>query len=111
MKRGYAGAESGKGAIYTWEGNSQVGSGRIEIADTQPPSKIMIKLDMIKPIAAHNDVVFSLEPRGTATNVTWAMSGPVPYFAKIIHVFMNMDRMVGGDFEAGLANLKAAAEK
>jgi hypothetical protein len=111
MKRGYAGPPAGKGAIYTWDGNNQVGSGRIEIAEAQPPSKVAIKLDMLKPFEAHNDVAFTLEPQGPATRVTWAMTGPVPYFAKIIHVFVNMDKMVGGDFEAGLAKMKAAAEK
>ena len=111
MKRTYSGAESGKGAIYEWNGNSNVGAGRIEITDTTPPSKVMINLDMLKPFEAHNNVVFTLEPKGETTSVTWAMSGPVPYFAKIMHVFMNVDRMVGTDFEAGLANMKAVAEK
>ena len=111
MKRGYAGPPSGKGAVYTWEGNSKVGSGRIEIAGTEPPSKVAIKLDMLKPFEAHNDVAFTLVPEGAATRVTWAMTGPVPYLAKIMHVFMNMDKMVGGDFEAGLAKMKAVAEK
>lgn len=111
MKRTYSGAESGKGAIYEWDGNSNVGAGRIEITDTTPPSKVMINLDMLKPFEAHNNVVFTIEPNGETTSVTWAMSGPVPYFAKIMHVFMNVDRMVGGDFETGLANMKAVAEK
>jgi hypothetical protein len=111
MKRTYSGAESGKGAIYEWDGNSNVGAGRIEITDTTPPSKVMINLDMLKPFEAHNNVVFTIEPNGETTSVTWAMSGPVPFFAKIMHVFMNVDRMVGGDFETGLANMKAVAEK
>jgi hypothetical protein len=109
MKRHYGGAVGGKGATYSWEGNGQVGAGRMEITEAQTPSKVALALDMIKPISAHNTVVFTLEPQGEATRVTWAMSGNVPYFAKIIHVFMNMDKMVGGDFEAGLANLQAAA--
>ncbi len=111
MKRGYAGPPARKGAVYTWAGNSKVGSGRIEIADVQPPSKVAIKLDMLKPFEAHNDVAFTLEPEGSATRVTWAMTGPVPYLAKIMHVFINMDKMVGGDFESGLASMKAAAER
>jgi hypothetical protein len=111
MKRTFSGAASGKGAIYEWQGNSNVGAGRITITDTVPPSKVMIDLDMLKPFEAHNKVEFTLEPRGDTTSVTWAMAGSTPYMAKIMHVFMNVDRMVGGDFEAGLASLKSVAEK
>jgi hypothetical protein len=66
---------------------------------------------MIKPFPTHNIVNFTLEPKGQSTNVTWAMQGPVPFMAKIVHVIVNVDRVVGGDFEAGLANLKALAER
>jgi len=111
MKRTFGATVAGRGAVYEWDGNGQVGSGRITIVDTAPPSKVDIKLDMLRPIAAHNDVEFTLAPEGGATKVTWAMTGQVPYVAKIIHVFFNMDRMVGGDFETGLANLKRIAEK
>ena len=111
MRRTLSGAAAGKGAVYEWEGDRNVGSGRIEIADAMPPSKVTIKLDMIKPFPTHNIVNFILEPKGQSTNVTWAMQGPVPFMAKIVHVIFNMDRMVGGDFEAGLANLKAIAER
>jgi uncharacterized protein YndB with AHSA1/START domain len=111
MKRTFGAATSGKGATYAWEGNKDVGQGRMEIADSVPPSKVVLNLDFVKPFEAHNLVVFTLEPKGDATNVTWAMQGDTPYFAKIIHVFINMDKMVGKDFEAGLANLKAAAEQ
>jgi carbon monoxide dehydrogenase subunit G len=111
MKRTYGAATRGKGAVYAWEGNKDVGQGRMEIAESSSPSKVALKLDFLKPFEAHNIVEFTLEPKAGATNVTWAMQGDTPYFAKIIHVFINMDRMVGKDFEAGLANLKAAAEK
>jgi hypothetical protein len=97
--------------VYAWEGNKDVGQGRMEIAESVPPGRVAIKLDFVKPFEAHNIVEFKLEPKGDMTNVTWAMQGPTPYFAKIIHVFINMDSMVGQDFEAGLANLKAAAER
>jgi uncharacterized protein YndB with AHSA1/START domain len=110
MKRTF-GAKSGKGATYAWEGNKDVGQGRMEIADSVPPSRIAIKLDFVKPFEAHNDVVFTLEPKGDTTNVRWTMQGQTPYFAKIVHLFLDVDKMVGKDFEAGLANLKAAAEK
>ena len=111
MKRTYGTTTSGKGAVYAWEGNKDVGQGRMEIAASSPPSKVTLKLDFIKPFEAHNIVDFTLEPKGDSVNVTWTMRGDTPYLAKIMHVFINMDRMVGNDFEAGLANLKAAAEK
>lgn len=111
MKRTYSGAAIGKGAAYEWEGNWEVGRGRVEITDTSPPSRVQIKLDMLKPIEGHNIVEFTLDPRGDVTNVTWAMHGPSPYISKVMGLFINMDKMVGKDFETGLANLKAIAEK
>ena len=110
MKRSYSGAEKGKGAAYAWEGNGKVGQGRMEVTDAAP-SRVALDLDFIKPFEAHNKVVFTLTPKGDATEVNWAMQGPVPYMAKIVHVFMDRDGMVGKDFEAGLANLKAITEK
>ena len=111
MKRTHSGAASGKGAVYEWEGNSKVGKGRMEIVDTSPPSKVTVKLDFLKPFEGHNVAEFTLEPKGDSTNVTWAMHGPAPYISKLMAVFVSMDSMVGKDFEAGLANMKAAAEK
>lgn len=109
MKRSF-GATLGKGATYAWEGNHEVGQGSMEIAESVPPSRVAIRLDFVKPFEAHNLVEFTLEPRGDATAVNWSMQGHTPYFAKILHLFFDMDRMVGRDFEAGLARLKAAAE-
>ena len=111
LKRSYGTTTSGKGATYAWEGNKDVGVGSMEIAESVPPSRVGIKLNFVEPFEARNDVVFTLEPRGDTTNVRWAMRGNIPYFAKIIHLFFDMDRMVGSDFEAGLAALKAAVEK
>jgi len=111
MKRTRSGAANGKGAVYAWDGDKNVGKGRMEIAEASPPSKVSLKLDFERPFEAHNIVNFTMEPKGDATSVTWAMQGPVPYMAKIVHVIFNMDRMVGRDFEAGLANLKTLAEK
>jgi hypothetical protein len=111
MKRSYGAVTSGKGATYAWEGNKDVGAGSMEIAESSSPSKVTLKLDFVKPFEAHNIVEFALKSKDGATNVTWAMQGNTPYFAKIIHVFISMDRMVGKDFEAGLSNLKTAAEK
>ena len=105
LKRSYSGPESGKGAAYAFD------SGTIEIIDTAPPSKVTMTLHMLEPIETRNTVDFILQPKGDRTEVTWAMHGPVPYLAKIVHLFIDMDRMVGGEFEAGLASLKAIAEK
>jgi uncharacterized protein YndB with AHSA1/START domain len=111
MKRTFSGAERGRGAVYEWDGNNNVGKGRMEITDTSPPNKVVIKLDFIKPFEGHNVAEFTMAPQGDATNVTWAMYGPSAYITKLIGTFMNMDRMIGNDFEAGLANLKIVAEK
>jgi hypothetical protein len=111
MKRTFSGAPSGKGAVYEWDGDKNVGQGRMEISDTSPPSKVTIRLDFLRPFEAHNMVEFTLAAKGDYTDVTWAMQGPVPYPAKVIHVFFDMDSMVGKDFETGLANLKSISEK
>jgi hypothetical protein len=111
MTRSFSGAESGQGAVYAWEGNKNVGSGRMEILDAATPSKIIIKLDFLKPFEAHNTAEFTMLPQGDATSVNWVMHGPAPFLSKMMQVFMNMDRMIGKDFEAGLANLKGLAEK
>jgi hypothetical protein len=105
----YQGPQAGPGAVYHFAGNKEVGKGSIAIVDTAP-SKVTMKLDMIEPFEGHNIVEFLLAPKGDSTEVTWAMHGPSPYLGKLIGLFMNMDRMIGRDFEAGLANLKARAE-
>lgn len=109
MKRTYSGAAAGVGAIYSWQGDANVGSGRMEVLSSTA-QEIRIKLDFLKPFEAHNTAIFTLAPQTDGTEVTWAMEGPVPYFAKIIHLFFNMDKMVGGDFAAGLADLKIVVE-
>lgn len=111
MKRTHSGAASGKGAVYEWDGNKEVGAGRMEIVEASPPSAVRIKLDFVKPFAAHNFAEFTLAPKGDATTVTWAMYGPNTYVSKLMSVFVSMDGMIGGYFESGLANLKVAAEK
>jgi uncharacterized protein YndB with AHSA1/START domain len=111
MQRTFSGAQSGKGSVYAWDGNKNVGSGRMEILEASAPSKIVIKLDFFKPFEGHNTAEFTMLPQGDATNLTWLMHGPAPFMSKLMQVFMNMDRMIGKDFEAGLANLKQATEK
>lgn len=111
MKRSFGAGTAGKGATYAWEGNKEVGQGSMEIVESVASSRIRLKLDFVQPFEAHNMVTFTLTPQGSSTELGWAMEGPAPYFAKIIHVFIDMDRMVGRDFEAGLASLKSLAEK
>jgi uncharacterized protein YndB with AHSA1/START domain len=110
MKRSFSGAERGTGAVYAWEGNKNVGSGRMEILDASTPSKIVIKLDFFKPFEGHNTAEFTMLPQGDATSVNWVMHGPAPFMSKVMQVFMNIDKMIGKDFEAGLANLKRLTE-
>jgi hypothetical protein len=115
MKRSFSGAESGKSAVYAWDGNKNVGSGRMEILDTSVPSKITIKLDFFKPFEGHNTAEFTMLPQGDATSigttVTWTMHGPASLMSKVMQVFMNLDNMIGKDFETGLSNLKKLTEK
>jgi uncharacterized protein YndB with AHSA1/START domain len=111
MKRTFSGAASGKGAVYEWTGNKDVGQGRMEIIEAAAPSKITIKLDFLKPFEGHNTAEFTMVPAGDNTTVTWAMYGPSPYVAKIMGTLFDLDKMIGNDFEAGLASLKSVAEK
>lgn len=110
MKRTYGAVTAGKGATYAWDGDKNVGQGSIEMIESGP-RKIVIKLDFLKPFEAHNMGEFLLEPKGDSTSVTWATYGPSPYMSKVIGTFINIDDMIGRDFEMGLADLKAAAEK
>ncbi len=118
MKRTHSGAPRGKGAVYAWDGNRQVGAGRIAIAESVPPSKVVLLLEMERPFKAQNTVTFTLAPAGGAatvstnvsTNVTWAMQGRQPYMAKLFSLVMNCDKMVGGQFEEGLGKLKSLVE-
>jgi len=110
MKRTHSGAPRGKGAVYAWDGNRQVGAGQIAITESVPSSKVVLLLDMSRPFKAHNTVEFTLDRIGAGTNVTWAMQGRQPYMAKVMGLFVDCDKMCGGMFEEGLAKLKALAE-
>jgi hypothetical protein len=110
MKRTYGAVTAGKGATYAWDGDKNVGQGSMEIVESGP-RRILLKLDFLKPFEAHNMGEFVLEPKGDSTSVTWAIYGPSPYMSKVIGTFMNIDDLIGRDFEKGLADLKAAAEK
>ncbi len=111
MTRTYSGAASGKGAVYEWAGNREVGQGRMEIAEASAPSHVTIAMHFIKPFDSHSTAAFTLQPRGDSTDVTWSMHGPNAYISKVITVFVSMDGMIGKEFETGLANLKAIAER
>lgn len=111
MKRTFNDAAGGKGAVYEWDGDKNVGKGRMEITEATPSAKILIRLDFIKPFEGHNTAEFTMEPGSDGTVVTWAMYGPASFMMKVMGLFMNMDTMIGNDFAAGLASLKATAEK
>lgn len=111
MKRSYGAVTQGKGAEYSWDGDSNIGAGHMTITDSVPSSLVAVKLDFTRPMEAHNDVRFTLVPQSGGTQVTWAMQGPAPFISKVMQVAFNLDKMVGGDFETGLARLKAQAEK
>lgn len=110
MKKNFSGSTSGKGAVYEWEGNADAGSGRVEVTAAKSPEQVTLDLHMIKPFGCRNVVVFDLQERAGGTEVTWTMSGPQPFLGKVMSLFMNMDTMVGGQFEEGLAKLKSIAE-
>jgi len=110
MKQTFEGASAGNGAIYTWNGNKEVGQGRMLITESHPSELVKIKLDFIRPFAGTSDTVFTFKPAGNQTTVTWSMSGDKNFIAKAFHLFVNMDKMIGGDFEKGLAQMKAVAE-
>jgi uncharacterized protein YndB with AHSA1/START domain len=111
MTKTISGSASGKGAVYEWDGNSNVGKGRMEITETSEPSRVIVKLDFVKPFEGHNIAEFTMVPNGDSTKVTWAMHGAAAFPVKVMGIFLNMDNMIGKEFESGLANLKTLAEK
>ena len=110
MKRTFGGPPAGVGATYAWQGNKDVGSGRMEVK-AAAPDKVRIQLDFIEPFEGHNMTDFVLASKEGGTEVRWVMSGPAPFVSKLMGVFVSMDSMIGKDFEKGLAQLKVAAEK
>jgi uncharacterized protein YndB with AHSA1/START domain len=111
LKRHYSGPESGAGSKYAWVGDKNVGEGNMVITESVPSSKLLLDLNFIKPFKASNKTIFLLTPESGGTKVFWRMEGPVPFPFKIMHLIFNMDKMVGKDFEQGLANMKTVAEK
>ena len=110
MQRSFSGASSGRGAVYEWRGDGKAGAGRMEILEAPAPHKVVIRLDFIKPLRSTNRTEFTLVPQAEATEVQWLMRGPNAFMTRVMTVFVSMDKLVGKDFEAGLAKLKAVAE-
>jgi Polyketide cyclase / dehydrase and lipid transport len=111
MTRTYSGAESGDGAVYAWQGNKEIGEGRMTIEKSTPASEVSIKLEFIKPFSATNRATFTFVPSGPKTKVTWAMDGNNTFLSKAFHLVMDMDKLVGKDFEKGLLAMQGEAER
>lgn len=111
MKGTYSGPPHGVGSAFAFDGNRNAGAGRIEIKQSVPPSKVTMNLVMVRPFACDNIVEFTLVPKGASTTVTWAMTGPAPYFMRVIGTVFNMEKMMHGTFDKGLADLKTIAER
>lgn len=111
MQRSFTGPAAGVGAQYAWAGDRNIGEGRMEIVESAAPSKVAIRLEFLKPFRHTAMADFTLQPAGEGTTVTWTMTGPANLMSKVMSIFFDFDKMIGGDFEAGLADLKALAEK
>jgi uncharacterized protein YndB with AHSA1/START domain len=111
LKRTFSGPEHGLGAASEWSGSGNSGKGKMSIIESEPPKKITIKVDFVKPFEAHNVNEFTLEPVGASTLVTWQMRGTNAYFMKVMGIFVNLDKVMGKHFERGLDDLKIACEK
>jgi hypothetical protein len=112
LKRQYEGPKAGTGAVYAWQGNKDVGEGRMTIMESRPAELVRIKLEFFKPFAATNTAEFSFKPAGADTTaVTWSMAGQNTFLSKAISLFIDMDRMVGGMFDQGLTQMKAIVER
>ena len=110
MKVSYEGAATGVGSVYKWAGNNEVGEGRMTITESRPSDLVRIKLEFLKPFASTADTEFTFKPQGNQTAVTWSMSGKNNFIAKAMCLFMSMDKMIGSQFEKGLADMKAIVE-
>ena len=110
MKKTFEGPSSGTGAVYSWAGNSEVGEGRMTVTESRPYELIRLKLEFLEPFAATNATEFTFAPEGNQTRVTWKMTGENNFIGKAFCLFMDMDKMVGGDFDKGLARMKTVAE-
>jgi hypothetical protein len=110
MERTYSGPERGVGAVYSWSGNRKAGEGRMEIARANQPDEVQIDLRFVKPFKSTSVTTFMFAAQGEGTKVTWTMTGPRTFGVKVMSLFKSMDKMVGPDFEKGLAKLKRISE-
>ena len=111
LKRTFTGSPSGQGAKYAWIGNKKVGEGSMEITHSVPSTNVQLDLHFLKPFKADNVTEFTIKPNGATSNINWEMRGNLNLMMKVMHIFMDMDKVVGKDFEAGLANLKGIVER
>jgi len=112
LKIDYSGPQAGPGAAYIWDSTGKTGQGRLEITESSPSSQVAMRIDFRKPFQAHNEITFLIAPEGSSTTrVTWTMTGRNAFLNKLMGTIFNMDRMVGGEFDKGLANLKSIAER
>lgn len=111
IRRGYSGSASGVGAVYAWNGNDEVGQGRMEVIEAQPPTRLRILLDVLRPVQSRNTSLFDLVPEADGTRLTWTMEGPNPFLSRLMQVFVSLDRLVGSEVDLSLSRLKQAAER
>lgn len=111
LRKTFSGAARGVGAVYEWDGNKDIGAGRLEIVEVEAPRKVVIDLHFLRPMEGRNVVRYEVTPVVGGSEVSWSIQGPMPFLSKVICVFMNMDKMIGGEFEKGLGDLKTLAEK
>lgn len=111
MKKTFTGPSKGVGAAYAWDGNKEIGAGRLELTEVVAPKKVVMNLDFIRPMEGHNVAGYEVAPVAGGSEVTWYITGPMPFMSKVVCLFMNMDKMIGKEFEAGLSDLKTIAEK
>jgi uncharacterized protein YndB with AHSA1/START domain len=110
IRKTFTGAPAGTGAVYSWAGNRNVGEGRCTITESRPDELIRIRLDFIKPFASVCTTEYTFKAEGRGTTVTWSMAGPQHFVSKVMCLFVSMDKMIGSQFELGLANLKTVSE-
>lgn len=111
LKKTFSGAPKGVGAVYEWDGNKDIGAGRIEIVEAEAPKKVVMDLHFLRPMEGRNVARYEVTPVAGGSEVSWSIQGPMPFLSKVMCVFMDMDKMIGREFEKGLADLKALAEK
>ncbi len=111
MKKTFSGPSKGVGAAYAWDGNKEIGAGSLELTEVVASKKVVMKLDFTRPMVGHNIAAYEVAPVAGGSEVTWSITGPMPFVSKIMCTFMNMDKMIGSEFEKGLSDLKTIAER